>query len=56
MSVRKDFKFALILTDAASYYYAPRDGQYLDTCIGDTYRAILLYRYRYRFSTSPVSI
>jgi len=27
-----------------------RDGQYLDTCIGDTYRAILLYRYR--FSTS----
>ena len=27
-----------------------RDGQYRDTCIGDTYRAILLYRYRYRFS------
>ena len=23
-----------------------RDGQYRDTCIGDTYRAILLYRYR----------
>ena len=22
-----------------------RDGQYRDTCIGDTYRAILLYRY-----------
>ena len=27
-----------------------RDGQYRDTCIGDTYRVILLYRYRYRFS------
>ena len=27
-----------------------RDGQYQDTCIGDTYRAILLYRYRHRFS------
>jgi len=24
-----------------------RDGQYLDTCNGDTYRAILLYRYRF---------
>ena len=29
-----------------------RDGQYRDTCIGDTYRAILLYRYRYRLSVS----
>ena len=29
-----------------------RDGQYQDTCIGDTYRAILLYRYRYRLSVS----
>ena len=34
------------------------DGQYRDTCIGDTYRAILLYRYRlsvslqYRVSVS----
>ena len=27
-----------------------RDGQYRDTCIGDTYRAIFLYRYRYRLS------
>ena len=29
-----------------------RDGQYRDTCIGDTYRAILLYRYRYPLSVS----
>ena len=29
-----------------------RDGQYRDTSIGDTYRAILLYRYRYRLSVS----
>ena len=29
-----------------------RDGQYRDTCIGDTFRAILLYRYRYRLSVS----
>ena len=29
-----------------------RDGQYRDTCIGDTYSAILLYRYRYRLSVS----
>ena len=29
-----------------------RDEQYRDTCIGDTYRAILLYRYRYRLSVS----
>jgi len=27
-----------------------RDGQCLDTCIGDTYRAILLYRASYRFN------
>ena len=36
----------------------PRDGQYRDTCIGDTYRAILLHQYRlsvslqYRISVS----
>ena len=30
----------------------PRDGQYRDTCIGDAYRAILLYRYRHRLSVS----
>ena len=29
-----------------------RDGQYRDTSIGDTYRAILFYRYRYRLSVS----
>jgi len=29
-----------------------RDEQYPDTCIGDTYRAILLYLYR--FSTSQM--
>ena len=34
------------------YLGAPRDGQYRDTSIGDTYRAILLYRYRYRLSVS----
>ena len=27
-------------------------GLYQDTCIGDTYRAILLHRYRYRFNVS----
>ena len=32
-----------------------RDGQYRDTCIGDTYRAILLYRYRYRLSVTTAS-
>ena len=37
---------------------ASRDGQYRDTCIGDTYHVILLYRYRlsallqYRVSVS----
>ena len=29
-----------------------RDGQYQDTCIGDTYRTIFLYRSRYRLSVS----
>ena len=29
-----------------------RDGQYRDTCIGDTYRAIILYRYRHRLIVS----
>ena len=29
-----------------------RDGQYRYTCIGNTYRAMLLYRYRYRLSVS----
>ena len=32
--------------------FRDRDEQYRDTCIGDTYRAILLYRYRYRLSVS----
>ena len=31
---------------------ATRDGQYRDTCNGDTYWAILLYRYRDRLSVS----
>ena len=31
-----------------------RHGQYRDTCIDDTYRAILLYRYRYRFSSAQM--
>jgi len=45
MSFTNDKRELLIFVNATN-----RDGQYLDTCIGDTYRAILLYRYRFSIS------
>ena len=54
MDELKSFKIffcsAIVACFKIASFAISRDGQYRDTCIGDTYRAILLYRYRYRLS------